>query len=158
MHCLAQCLALSREGQDSRQCQRFWMAVCSVLSRRLAVMGQRFIGTWARHSISSRRRCDALRADREPRLDVPDPAVPFGFVEAGFMKQKTSYRNRSRVRLPVVADAFGLTGRGWARSWLEARGAVGLDAARDGFLLPTVFGTFPCCSAAGGRPPPKSRR
>jgi hypothetical protein len=68
---------------------------------------------------------------------------PFAFVEAGFMWHIKSYRNRSRVRLPVVADAFGLTGRGWASSWLEARRAAGLDAARDGFLLPTVIGPFP---------------
>ena len=56
------------------------------------------------------------------------------------MKHKTSYRNRSRVRLPVVADAFGLTGGCWARSWLEARKKAGLEASRDGFLMPTAFG------------------
>ena len=87
---------------------------------------------------------DALRADREPTLDVPDESVTFGFLEAGFMKHKTSYRNRSRLRLPVVADAFGLIGGCWARSWLEARKKAGLDASRDGFLMPTVFGSLDC--------------
>ena len=35
---------------------------------------------------------DAIRADLEPTLDVPDPSVPFGFVEAGFLRHKTSYK------------------------------------------------------------------
>ena len=89
---------------------------------------------------------DALRADLEPILDIPDEAVAFGFVEAGFMRHKTSYRNCSRVRLPVVADAFGLSGKGWARSWLDARAEAGLEASKDGFLMPTSLGSLDCLS------------
>ena len=86
---------------------------------------------------------DAVRGDKEPVLDTPDAEVPFGFVEAGFLKHKTSYRNRSRLRLPVVADAFGLAGVSWAKVWLDARRAAGLNAERDGFLMPTVYGNLP---------------
>ena len=85
---------------------------------------------------------DAIRADREPYLDVPDPAVSFGFVEAGFLRHKTSYAARSKLRLPVVADAFGLTSVPWAARWLEARRQLGFDASIDGFLLPAVYGDF----------------
>jgi len=85
---------------------------------------------------------DALRTDVEPRLDVPDPTVTFDFLEAGFMKHKTSYRARSKLRLPVVAEAYGVTGTPWARLWLDAREALGLKAYDARFLLPTVVGSI----------------
>ena len=94
---------------------------------------------------------DAIRGDKEPTLDIPEADGQFGFVEAGFLKHKTSYRNRSKIRLPVVADAFGLSGVGWARLWLQARSDAGLDAERDGFLMPTVYGSVPDLRFGTGR-------
>ena len=86
------------------------------------------------------RASDASRADKEPELDVPDSESSLCFIEAGFLKHKTSYRARAKQRLPVVADAFGLTGVPWAGAWLRAREVLGLNATESGFLMPTVYG------------------
>ena len=84
---------------------------------------------------------DALRADREPHLDVDE--LGEGFIEAGFLRHKTSFRAKAKTRLPAVAHATGVTGLPWAERWLSARAALGLDANIDGYILPASLAGEP---------------
>ena len=55
------------------------------------------------------------------------------------------------LRLPVVADAFGVSLQPWAQLWLDARASLGLSATTDGFLLPSVLGSMKEPSFGPGR-------
>jgi len=83
---------------------------------------------------------DVLRGDSEPVLDI---VVGKGFVEVGLPRHKTSYKARSKMRLPVVGLSHGLSGKPWAEAWLAARREAGLDASASGVFLPAVLGKFP---------------
>ena len=78
---------------------------------------------------------DANRLDVEPFLDVSGADPTSGFIDAGFLRHKNAARARSKMRLPVVGCAFGLTGKPWASKWLTSRRAAGRNAAVDKFLL-----------------------
>ena len=75
--------------------------------------------------------------DVEPHIDEPsifDANPANSFVEAGFLVHKTAARAKSKLRLPVVGLARGVTGLPWARAWLDARARLGRSADVDHFL------------------------
>ena len=77
---------------------------------------------------------DASRINREPTLDV-NRETGEGYVEGGMLEHKTSFRSKSRLRLPVAASAIGVSGCKWAEKWLAFREYLGLNAS-SGFLMP----------------------
>ena len=77
---------------------------------------------------------DASRIRIEPTLDVSDEGR--GFIEAGMLEHKTSFRVRARVRLPVAGSAIGIGGGKWAAKWLELRRSLNLDASKNHCLMP----------------------
>ena len=82
---------------------------------------------------------DAARVAGEPILDVADGD---GFLEAWAMSgaQKTGHDIRNiGLRLPLVACAYGVTGKQWAEKWLSYRRAAGLNAKVDQTLMPEVL-------------------
>ena len=92
-------------------------------------------------TIHSRGRCgDAARVANEPIMDLgPDGD---GYIEASakFGKHKTGYHARKAgLALPFVACARGVSGLPWAEAWLKLRASAGLDAEKDGCLMPEVL-------------------
>jgi hypothetical protein len=66
-----------------------------------------------------------------------EPVVEGGYVDAQTSYHKTANRPERRMRwLPLAGLARGLSGRPWARAWLELRAASGLRAQEGLPLLP----------------------
>ena len=147
-----------QEGLDRREIRRQRPPLTASMVMRLeafmvdASREQRVVAGFVLFCLHGRARVgDALRADVEPKLDIPEASSTFGFVEGGLLKHKTSFRNRSMLRLPVVADAFGVSQQPWAQLWLAARASLGLSATTDRFLLPSVLGSMEAPSFGQGR-------
>jgi len=103
---------------------------------------------WCTHTRS--RFGDATRVVDEPVLDVVDGK---GFAESKARpgRHKTSSLERNAGKsLPLVACAFGVSGRPWAAAWLNLRGRAGLHAETDGCLMPEVLADW---SLGAGRMP-----
>ena len=116
----------------------------SPLSRRIIAGFVRFcIGARLRHS-------DATRIDVEPIIDDvrsnPGNAnsdedeydnAMLGFVATTGSITKTSQTKAKRRKgTPMVAHAWGLKRRNWARQWLRLRQQAGLYAPTDATLMP----------------------
>ena len=87
--------------------------------------------------VHSRSRCsDAARILAEPTLDELDGpnGAEASFVEAqstGSQMKTGNTAKRARLLVPVVGLSKGLHDVPWARSWLQLRSKLGLDAATD---------------------------
>ena len=77
---------------------------------------------------------DLVRADVEPVLDVLEERLE-GFIETKLLHHKMA-RVAPDLRLPVVGHAFGVSRVPWARNWLAARAALGVQATVETGLLP----------------------
>jgi hypothetical protein len=103
---------------------------------------------------------DSARIQAEPILDLrsSDTIGIDGFIEAhtvGGQVKAGQGPARARRALPVVGLAGGLSGRPWARAFIELRAKAGLHAEKDGTLLPNPlsgggFGGGRLSTAAGG--------
>ncbi len=80
---------------------------------------------------------DGVIIESEPFIDYDPEGEPV-YIEAVQRDGKTARTRRRRRRRPQpLADfAVGVSGLRWAEAWLEARKEAGLDAAKDGVLLP----------------------
>ena len=76
---------------------------------------------------------DVSKCAIEPFLDI-SPDNTHGFVQSALLDHKTA-KPGSKLALPLVAPAFGVSGQNWAAPWLAARRDQGLDASRIGTLL-----------------------
>ena len=110
---------------------------------------------------SRSRFADAARVRTEPVLDLDSDGE--GFIEAttvGKYVKTGQTAKRSRMSVPMVGIAGGLSGcsarSSWATAWLELRKELGLDAAKDKCLMPVPlkdggFGSRRLSSSDGGR-------
>ena len=76
---------------------------------------------------------DLRRCAKEPVLDT---VGDFGYMETAFLEHKTA-RAGTKKALPIVAPARGLVGP-WAQDWARTRRGAGLDAAKNGTMLPAL--------------------
>jgi hypothetical protein len=99
----------------------------------------RVVAGYLCYLIHARGRCgDVARITREPVLDsVVEEASGFLEVVADAVKTTRGKRKR-RLGFPVVALEWGVGRAPWARPWLQARAAAGLNAGGDGLLMPAV--------------------
>ena len=79
---------------------------------------------------------DAARIVREPTLDV-NRDTGEGYINAGMIEHKTSYRVQNGLSLPVSGAAIGVSGLRWASSWLGLRAHQGLSASSLSPLMPS---------------------
>ena len=92
---------------------------------------------------------DAMSVDKEPFIDTDHQGNDV-FVEGKVLSDYTKNGQvvkRARREIHLVGLATGVRGNAWARAWLEAREEQGLDAGRDGCLMPT-----PCAGTFSKRP------
>eukprot|EP00971_Amphidinium_carterae_P233493 4633942-Amphidinium_carterae.1 len=78
---------------------------------------------------------DGLRPTAEPVLDEAPGAN--GFISTTTLVTKTLkakvFKNRA---FELVGFSCGVSGKPWARKWLECRAKLGLDVAQQGLLNP----------------------
>ena len=89
--------------------------------------------------IHARARCgDVVRARHEPVLDLADGA---GYIEtqAAPREHKRAFGASAGTSLPIVALAYGVTGRPWAEAWLDVRRKVGISAEASQCLQPVIL-------------------
>jgi hypothetical protein len=91
--------------------------------------------------VHTRTRCgDSARVVVEPALDLDDTGDGFIETKAQFGMHKTGHQaKKAGLALPMVGCALGVSGKPWARAWLEVRKLAGLEAHCDGCLMPEVL-------------------